>query len=151
MSTRLSIFFSKTQISITHFKSLLNILAIIAGILVLTASGVHAIMGAKEFSKIKPDETGKSLEVWVQTLSGWHWVTVDQLLAGGFLLVIGLTDWIKFESTVLMFIGSYFVLTGFAWLLTVLASGRAIDQAPLKLGQWIYCFFIAGLAFWASI
>lgn len=114
------------------------------------ASGIHGIIGAKEFSQIKPDVAGKPLEVWVQTLSGWHWVTVDQLLAGGLLLVIGFTDLLEAEGTLLMLISLYFALTGLSWLITILVSGRKLNRALLKLGQWIYCFIIAGLAFWAG-
>lgn len=36
-----------------------------------------------------------------------------------------------------------------AWLLTAIISGRDVDRVLLKLSQWIFCFLIASLAFWA--
>lgn len=107
---------------------------------------MHAIIGGKEFAFIKPTDSGKPREVWSQALCGWHWVSVDQLLVSGLLLVVGFSNIIHDESLILLVIGIYFALTGIIWLLTALVSGREIENAWLKLGQWMYCFLISGLA-----
>jgi len=124
----------------------MNILAIIAGILLIIAAGVHAFIGASEFRLIKPTDFGKTREVWVQALSGWHWVSIDLFLSALVLLVVGVSDVIDAEETVLLLIGIYFGLCGIAWLVTVLVSGKGVARSLLKLPQWLFCFFIAGLS-----
>lgn len=123
----------------------MNILATIAGVLVLIAAGVHAIVGGKEFSFIKPVGTGKPRAVWSQALCGWHWVSIDQLFVSALLFIIGLTEAIQDEAFILLIIGGYFALIGVTWLVTALISGRELERAWLQLGQWIYCFLITGL------
>lgn len=127
----------------------MNLLATIAGVSTLVGASIHAVVGGREFSLIKPQDAEKPREIWLQTLCGWHWVSVDLLLAATVLLLIGLTDLIPAESVVFSVTGSYFGLCGVVWLSTAIISGRDVDRVLLKLSQWIFCFLIASLAFWA--
>ena len=128
----------------------MNYLALLAGILVLLAASVHAVVGGREFGMLKPEGQGKPLEVWVQTLAGWHWVSVDQVLAAVALLVMGGTDWLGNESVILRVLAVYFGFAGLTWLITVVWAGRQMSGYWYRLGQWIYCFLIAGLALLAA-
>jgi len=62
------------------------------------------------------------------------------------LLTVGLTDWLLQEGTVLMVLSGYFALTGLAWLATLVVSGRGVPNRYLRLGQWLFCFTVAALA-----
>ncbi len=128
----------------------MNYIALLAGLLVLLAASVHAVVGGREVGLLKPEGKGKPLEVWVQTLAGWHWVSVDQILAAVALLVIGGTDWFGNEQVILRLMAVYFGAVGLAWLITVLVVGRQIKGYWFRLGQWMYCFLIAGLTFLAA-
>ncbi|MEM8487012.1 MAG: hypothetical protein AAF564_15780 [Bacteroidota bacterium] len=128
----------------------MNYFALFAGVLVLLAAGVHAIIGGREVGLLKPEGTGKSAEVWVQTLAGWHWVSVGQTLAAVTFLVVGVTEWIPDEQLILGGLAIYFGSTGVVWLMTVLVAGRGVEGRWYRLGQWMYCLFIALLAFFAA-
>ncbi len=127
----------------------MNVLAAVAGALTLVAVGIHAFVGGRKFGLIRPENPEKPLEVWLQALCGWHWVSVDLLLASATLLTIGLTDLIPAERVVLSVIGAYFGLCGIVWFVTVVISGRDVDRSLLKMAQWIFCFLISALAFWS--
>ena len=127
----------------------MNLLALVAGVLTLTAFGAHAVVGASEFRQFAP-EAGPARTAWVQALSGWHWVSATLLAAALLLLVIGCTDVVPQESAVLLVLSAYFGLSGAAWLATVAVSGTGVERRYLVLGQWLFCFLIAGLAFFAA-
>ncbi len=130
----------------------MNFLALFAGVLVLLAAGVHAVIGGREVGLLKPALSGddKPAEVWVQTLAGWHWVSVGQILAAVTFLVAGGTAWLPDEQLILRGLAIYFGSTGVVWLMTVLIAGRGMKGLWYRLGQWMYCLFIALLAFFAA-
>ena len=128
----------------------MNYLALFTGILVLLAAGVHAVVGGREFGLIKPAEKGKPREVWVQSLAGWHWVSLDQLLAGSAFIVVGTTAWISDESVVLYGLSIYFAACGVVWLGAVLLAGQQVAGRLYRLGQWMYCLLVALLSFVAA-
>lgn len=128
----------------------MNYVALFAGVLVLLAAGVHAVVGGRELGLIKPTERGKVLEGWVQSLAGWHWVSLDQLMAGCALVVIGATAWIPDESVVLYGLSIYFAACGVVWLVVVLLAGQQVAGRFYRLGQWMYCLLIAVLSFVAA-
>jgi hypothetical protein len=86
----------------------------------------------------------------VQALSGWHWVSATLLAAALLFLAIGLTDAIPAETAVLHALSAYFALCGLAWFAMVLATGRGVERRYLVLGQWVFCFLVAGLAYFAA-
>ncbi|MEM1094274.1 MAG: hypothetical protein AAGJ10_06690 [Bacteroidota bacterium] len=125
----------------------MNGYALAAGVLTLVAFAAHAIVGAQEFRLFRPVSSAeKPRTSWVQGLAGWHWVSVDLLGAAVVLLLIGLTDWLPDEGTVLMVVSGYFALTGSAWLATLVVSGGDVPNRYLRLGQWLFCFTVAALA-----
>ena len=128
----------------------MNGFALAAGLLTLAAFGAHAFVGAREFRLFAPRiDAGKPRTVWVQGLAGWHWVSVDLLASAVLLLLIALTAWLPDESTVLLVLSGYFALTGLAWLSTLILAGRGVPNRYLALGQWLFCFVVAGLAWLA--
>lgn len=128
----------------------MNILAAVAGVLTLLAFGIHAVVGGREFSHINPQAgSGKAQEVWAQAVGGWHWVSVDLLLAALVLLTVGFTEAIADEPLVLLIVSGYFVLCSLVWLATVWIAGAGVERRLLKLSQWLFCLLIAALAFFA--
>ena len=128
----------------------MNLLALIAGVVTLVAFGAHTFVGTHEYRLFAPDEdAGPSRTAWVQALAGWHWVSVGLLASAVLLLLIGCTDVIPNEPTVLAMLSGYFGLGGAAWLITLIVSGRGVRQRYLVVGQWMFCFVVAGLAFLA--
>ncbi|MEM6645143.1 MAG: hypothetical protein AAF730_02715 [Bacteroidota bacterium] len=128
----------------------MNGFALAAGLSTLIAFGAHAVVGAQEFRSFRPASSAEKPRIaWVQGLAGWHWVSVDLLAAAVLLLVIGLTDRLPDEGTILMVLSGYFALTGLAWLATLIVSGRSVPNRYLRLGQWLFCFTVAALAWLA--
>ena len=129
----------------------MNVLALIAGVLSLLAFFVHAIIGDKEYSALKPGMNApeKYKETWVQGRGGWHWVSVDLLGIGILLLLIATNDLISAKAEILLLLSIYFLLCGLAWLGTVLASKNNNKQV-LLLGQWVFCFILSGLTYFSS-
>ena len=85
----------------------------------------------------------------MQGLAAFHWVSVDLLASGAAFLLIGLTDVIPHEPAVLLVLGGYFTICGVVWLTTVFVAGGGVERRYLVLGQWIFCFLAAALAFLA--
>ncbi|MEM9665055.1 MAG: hypothetical protein AAF970_08985 [Bacteroidota bacterium] len=126
----------------------MNPFALAAGALTLLALGAHAFVGAREFRQFAPRPTaGAPRMAWVQALSGWHWVSVDLLLATALFVLIGAADVVPDEPTVLLGLSLYFAACGVAWLVTVAVTGRRSGPGRfVQLGQWIFCLVVAGLA-----
>ncbi|GAB5520970.1 MAG: hypothetical protein RhofKO_32210 [Rhodothermales bacterium] len=128
----------------------MNGFALAAGLLTLAAFGAHAWVGAREFRLFAPPpEAVQPRTAWVQGLAGWHWVSVDLLASAVLFLLMGLTAWLPNEGTLLLVLSGYFALTGLAWLSTLILAGGGVPNQYLKLGQWLFCFLVAGLAWLA--
>lgn len=127
-------------------------LPLIAGGLAIFAFMAHAFIGDKEFLSLRPEDSSeeKLKDTWVQTRAGWHWVSVDLLFSGLLLMVIGLSDFISAEKTILAILAIYYFCCGFIWLVTV-AFSKTSPRQMLVLGQWMFCFLMAGLIYLASI
>ncbi|MEM8600799.1 MAG: hypothetical protein AAGF99_12840 [Bacteroidota bacterium] len=125
----------------------MNLVAALAGGLTLLAFGVHALVGASEFRDFAPTvSSGQARTKWLQALAGWHWVSVDLLAATVLLFVVAFTDLVAHEPTALLLLAGYFALAGVAWLGTLVVAGRGVRRRYLALGQWLFCFLVAGLA-----
>ncbi len=128
-----------------------NLFAVIAGVLTFVAFAAHTFVGAREYRLFAPDEdVGPARTAWVQALAGWHWVSISLLAAAAVLLLIGFTDAVPNEPTVLLMLSGFFGLGGIAWLATLVVSGRGVRLRYLALGQWLFCFVVAGLAYLAA-
>ena len=127
---------------------MMNIVWLVAGSLVLLASFIHAFVGDKEFQVLKPetDRPAKYGETWIQSRSGWHWVSVDLVLVGILLITMSITSFINAETEIAILLCIYFLCCGMVWLATVFFSGMGISQV-FRLGQWIFCFLVSGLIF----
>ncbi|MEL6615761.1 MAG: hypothetical protein AAFQ43_08490 [Bacteroidota bacterium] len=123
----------------------MNVLALIACVLVLLAFGIHTVVGAREFRLFAP-EAGDARRAWVQALAGWHWVSVSLLASGVLFGVVGASDALPDERSVLGGLALYFGACGLAWLATVAVSGARVPRRYLVLGQWAFCVVVAALA-----
>ncbi|HFC91561.1 MAG TPA: hypothetical protein ENJ51_01975 [Leucothrix mucor] len=126
-----------------------------AGALVIIAFFVHAVVGDKEFRLLRPETEGgntRENDVWIQTRSGWHWVSVDLLLTGIALLLIASTDIISAKREISFLLFLYYLVTGITWLITVLLN-KANNNQILVIGQWIFCFIVSGLTYigWSQL
>ena len=126
----------------------MNLPPLIAGALTLTAFVAHVFVGARECLLFAPEPgSGQARQAWVQTLAAFHWVSVDLLASAVLLLVIGASDALPHEPTLLLVLGGYYAACGAAYLLTVALAGGGVEGRYLKLGQWLFCFAVAALAF----
>ncbi len=129
----------------------MNWLSCAAGILTGIATIVHGIVGASEFNRFKPPAGDRAAQQsWTQSLAGWHWVSCDLAFATIGFLTIGLTEWIDNERQLLVLAAIYFAGTGIGWLLTIKFGGTPTKNRYLVLGQWIFCWIIATVAWLAS-
>ncbi|MGH1428620.1 MAG: hypothetical protein ACRBEE_11825 [Arenicella sp.] len=130
----------------------MNIPILIAAALCFIAFFAHAFVGDKEFKQLKPlsDSEDKIRETWVQTRSGWHWVSVDLLLSGVLLVMIAVSDVIQAKQEVLVLLSVYYAMTGFVWISTVFFS-RNHNKQLLVLGQWMFCFLVSVLIYYGSL
>ncbi len=129
----------------------MNWLSCLAGLLTAVATVVHAIVGALEFRHFKPAEDNTTAQQsWTQSLAGWHWVSFDLAFATIGFLMIGFADWIEDESQLLKIAALYFAGTGFGWLVTITVGGKPVKNRFVVLGQWIFCWIIATVAWFAA-
>jgi hypothetical protein len=129
----------------------MNWLSCLAGLITAVAAIVHGFIGTKEFTQFKPtDGNASARQSWTQSLAGWHWVSCDLVFATVGFIVIGCTDWIDNESQLLRIAALYFMGTGFGWLMTVAAVGKPVKNRFVVLGQWLICWIVAVVTWFAS-
>ena len=130
----------------------MNIAILIAGILCLLAFGAHAFQGDKELRQLKPslDSEEEKKNIWLQTRSGWHWVSVDLLLSGVLLVTLAVSNLIQEKQGVLLLLSIYFLITGLVWLGTVYLS-KTNNKQLFVLGQWIFCFVVSALIYYGNL
>jgi len=123
-----------------------------AGVLTLIAFLFHAVAGTREFWRFKPkvDPDHPANQSWVQSVAGWQFASVDLLISSIVFLMIAFADTVSDPRLVLSLLSGYYVIVGFVWLLVVSQVGSGTAVQFLKLGQWLFCFVIAALAFVAS-
>jgi hypothetical protein len=125
--------------------------ALVAGVLALLAFLAHAIAGGAELRHVAPaDASAKAAEVRLQIINGWHWVSLDLLLAAVSFTLIGVADnIIPHERVFLGGLVIYFAATGTVWLITTAITSRLRVKTMLRLAQWLLCYVLAALA-WAA-
>ena len=87
-------------------------------------------------------------EKWTMARCGWHWVSVDLLLASIILTLVNFSDFLSDERLVLQLLSLYFFVYAIAWILTIFIS-KSFPKNYLKLGQWLLLFIIALLLFFS--
>lgn len=126
---------------------------IIANILTLIAFLLHAFMGDRELKMIEPstesDKEAHKQEKWTMARCGWHWISVDLLLASIGLGLINFTNYFENENTLLQILAIYFLGYAVAWGLTI-AISKQFPKNYLKLGQWILLLVISGLIYYET-
>jgi len=131
----------------------MSIPLLIANILAFAAFVIHTFIGDREIHILEPsnhfDQEIQTREKWTMVRSGWHWVSVDLLLASIGLALINFTAFLEAEKQLLHILTVYFLSYGMAWLLTITIS-KKFPGNYLRLGQWILLWIIGGLTFWAS-
>ena len=129
----------------------MNWLSCLAGLLTAVATVVHGTVGAKEFNRFKPPPGELTAhQSWTQSLAGWHWVSFDLAFTTLGFITFGLTDWINHESQLLKITAIYFIGTGAAWLMTIHFGEKEIKNRHVVLGQWMFCWIVAVVAWLAS-
>ena len=128
----------------------MNIPILIANMLTFLAFVIHTFVGDKELKVNEPiEETGEKLqkrEKWTMARCGWHWVSVDLLLATIGLGLINFTNYFDNEKTLLQILTIYFLGYAIAWAFTIVIS-KQFPKNYLKLGQWILLLMISGLMY----
>jgi len=113
----------------------MSIPLLIANILTVIAFFLHAFVGDKELKLIEPDDSRDKKylkrEKWTMARSGWHWISVDLVLA-------------------LKILSVYFLVYGLAWLMGI-AISKKFPLNYIKLGQWLLLWSISALVYWASV
>ena len=123
----------------------MNWFLLTANLLTVLAFIIHTFVGDREIRLIEPS-AGDLLktEKWTMARCGWHWISVDLLLAS-----IGLT-YANFGpqeaemSLILQILGGYFLLYGLIWGVVIIIS-KHFPGRWLKLGQWALLLLIGGL------
>ncbi|MEO1515398.1 MAG: hypothetical protein AAFV95_10305 [Bacteroidota bacterium] len=129
----------------------MNIPLLIANLLTLIAFFIHTIAGDKEVRDIQPDGTDAvKQERWTQVRCGWHWVSMDLLLATIGLALVNFTDHFPDERTIVLLFSFYFLVYAIAWGITI-AISRPFPMRFAKLGQWMLLLSISALLYWGTL
>jgi hypothetical protein len=123
--------------------------ALVAGVIALALFFVHAFAGGAELRLLVPrDATEKAWTARAQVVSGWHWISVDLLLAAIAFFVAGVVD-IEHERAILAALAIWFAALGVVWLGTSAVVTKLDPRRMLRLPQWTACFLLAALAWLA--
>ena len=130
----------------------MSIPLLIANALTLLAFFVHTFVGDQELQVLisrqdQPDRLYRS--TWTMARCGWHWISIDLLIASVIMLCINFMDILPQESAITLVLGIFFTTYGAVWLLTVLIS-PPFKRRLFLLGQWGLLLVIGGLLFWAA-
>jgi hypothetical protein len=131
----------------------MNIALLIANVLTGLAFALHTFVGDKELKINQPAENTENfyekIEKWTMARCGWHWVSVDLLLATIGLGLVNFTNYFDSEKTILQLLAIYFFGYGTIWLFTIFISA-SFPKNYLKLGQWFLLLIIGGLIVYGS-
>ena len=124
-----------------------------ANALTLLAFVIHTFVGDKELKINEPinetDEHFQKRETWTMARCGWHWVSLDLLLATIGLGLINFTNYIDHEETLLQILTIYFLGYALVWAFTIRIS-KQFPRNYLKLGQWALLILISALIYFRT-
>jgi hypothetical protein len=127
----------------------MSIPLLIAGLLSGLAFFVHTFVGDYEIRQIEPEEERKKKRlIWTMARCGWHWISLDLLLATVGIFLLNFTDYFSDKVLLLNLLSIYFLGYALAWLITIIIS-KSFPRNYLQLGQWILLLVISGLIYWA--
>ena len=123
---------------------------IAANVLTGLAFLLHTFQGDREIQLLYPsadaEHFDKKQETWTMTRCGWHWISIDLLLATLLLASFNFSNYWGMEKVVLQLLAFYFAAYGVIWLFLILIS-PGFRHNYVKLGQWLLLFLIAGLIY----
>lgn len=121
----------------------MSISLVIANILTVLAFFVHTFQGDKEIRSLQPKEVTalNLLGRWVMARCGWHWVSLDLLLASVILCYINFGFSPAIPTVFLLLMSIYFGSLAAVWFITISIS-RKFPKNYLYLGQWMLLFAI---------
>jgi hypothetical protein len=128
----------------------MNIPLLAANLLVLLAFFIHTFMGDRELQLIKPDNDTLKQEKWTMARAGWHWLSLDLLLATIALALVNFTNYLNDKLLILNILVIYFVANAVTWAFTVSISDP-FPKRYLKLGQWLLLTVISLLIYWGRV
>ena len=121
-----------------------------ANILTMLAFLIHAFGGDAEICKIRPrnfgEESEADLQMWVMSRCGWHWISIDLLIASVVMSLINFTSILPQEMFLIKILAFCFSAYAVVWLLGILISPK-FQMSFLKLGQWLLLAVIAVLLY----
>jgi len=130
----------------------MNTSLLVANLLTALAFLVHTFVGDQELKLIKPDADPpgySKTEKWTMVRCGWHWISVDLLLASIGLSLLNFTSMINQKEDILRIGALYFFVYAVVWLFIVIIS-KQFRLNYLKLGQWALLLTISALLYTAS-
>lgn len=123
--------------------------AVVAGVIALALFFVHAFAGGAELRLVGARvATEKAWTARAQVVGGWHWISVDLLLASVAFFVAGAID-LEHERTILAALAIWFAALGLIWLVTSAIVTKLDAKRMLRLPQWTACLVLAALAWLA--
>ena len=127
---------------------IMNTPILIANILTFLAFLIHTFVGDRELHVlISSNATIDQREKWTMARCGWHWLSLDLLLASIGLALVNFSDFFDAESTILQLLFVYFLGYAIVWAFTIFIS-KPFPKNYLKLGQWMLLLVISGLIYW---
>ncbi len=126
----------------------MNAFLLSANLLCFLAFLAHTFQGDRELQLIHPKtgDSAKALETWVMVRCGWHWISLDLLLATVALALINFTDYFEQPQLLLQIAAFYFAAYGVVWIITLLIS-KPFPGRFWRLGQWGLLWLISGLIY----
>ena len=127
----------------------MNTFLLIANILTFLAFIIHTFVGDKEIRLIEPEKGIKKQAIWTMSRCGWHWISIDLLLASIIIAMINFSNFFLHEQSILQLLTIYFAAYGFIWLFTIMIS-KSFPKNYLNLGQWMLLLGISALLYAGS-
>ena len=132
----------------------MNWFFVIGGLLSIVAVPIHIWGGEYMINRTAteafPDIPNGDSSIAKQEIRfGWHMGSVDMLVSGSVLLLLGLTNYVEPAAVIARLIGIYFL--GYSVVIAVLPATalRRVDTL-LASPQWLFALLVALLAWWGS-
>lgn len=129
----------------------MSIPLLIANLLTVLAFFAHTFVGDQEIHLLIGQEGEVSRQyrsTWTMARCGWHWVSLDLLIASVLMAMINFSEILPEEGAITLLLAIVFSAYGLIWVITVLVS-PSFSRRFFLLGQWLLLLVIGGLLFLA--
>ncbi len=129
----------------------MSIPLLIANLLTFLAFLAHTFVGDQEIHLLIDQNDGPTRQyrsTWTMARCGWHWVSLDLLIASVLMAVINFSDLLPEEGAITLLLAIVFSAYGLIWMVTILIS-PTFSRRFFLLGQWLLLLVIGGLLFLA--